>query len=78
MPKKETRPSALIPRPPVPLDQKIAWTIADAADACSVSISTIRNLIRSGVIKPSRVFGKPLLNPVELRRVLFGEDQKQE
>ncbi len=66
-------PAALVRPERVRLDEKIAWSIDDAAAAASVSRTTIKQLISRGVLKPSRVTGRPLLDPRQVRAALFGD-----
>lgn len=67
-----SRPSALIPRPRVPLDEKIAWDIAEASQATGLSETTIKLLVRDGKLMPVKVGRRTLFSPDSVRRAIFG------
>lgn len=72
------KPAALIPRERIPLNERLALSLDEAADAAGVSRSTIKKLIREGRLHPSRATGRTLINPVELKQLLFGESDQTE
>lgn len=71
MPKPPQKPAALIPKERVPLNEKIAWSIEDAADATCLSRSSIKKLIKTGFLKVSRISGRPLLDPRQVQSAFF-------
>lgn len=72
MPKSPQKPAALIPKERIPLNEKIAWSIEDAADATCLSRSSIKKLIKIGVLKASRISpGRTLLDPRQVQAAFF-------
>ena len=66
-------PSALIPRPRVPLNERIAWSIHDAAAAVGVSATLIKEMIRNGRLKPAKLGRRTLLKPSDVEAAIFGK-----
>lgn len=67
-----SRPSALIPQPRVPLDEKIAWDIAEVSYATGLSETFIKQLVRDGKLIPAKVGRRTLYAPDSVRRAIFG------
>lgn len=65
-------PSALIPRPRVPLDEKIAWTVREVAEATGLSETFVKELTKQGKFTPSKAGKRTLYDPRQVQRALFG------
>jgi excisionase family DNA binding protein len=68
-------PAALSRPFPVPLNDKIAWSIADAARAIGVSERMIGRLVSEGVIPSTKLGRRRLLDPAAVRAAVFGPQQ---
>jgi excisionase family DNA binding protein len=65
-------PAALQRPVPVPLNERVAWSISDAARALGVSSRLLTRLIAEGRIPVSRLGRRVLLDPAAVRAAIFG------
>lgn len=77
MPNATLTPAALRRPERIPLNEKVAWSLDDAAAATSTSRSTIKKLIREGLLVPSRITGRPLLDPRHVQQVFFPDAETE-
>lgn len=76
---KKARQSYYVRRdklPDIPAKERGALQIKEAAAYLSVSVITMRNLVRRGILKPCRIIGRPLFPLTQLNRVLSGEKEE--
>lgn len=65
-------PAALVRPVPVPLADRVAWSVADAAKALGVSSRLITRLIAEGKIPAAKLGRRTLLDPTAVRAAVFG------
>jgi excisionase family DNA binding protein len=65
-------PAALRKPDPIPLADRVAWSVAEAARALGVSERMLSRLIREGVVPASRLGRRVLLDPAAVRQAVFG------
>jgi excisionase family DNA binding protein len=71
MPQYTPVPAALRRPTPVPLDQRLAWSIPEAARALGVSERLLSRLVSEGRIPCSRLGRRVLLDPQAVRAAVF-------
>ncbi len=65
-------PAALTRPLPVPLSDRLAWSVADAAKALGVSTRLITRLIAQGKLPAAKLGRRTLLDPLAVRVAVFG------
>lgn len=66
------RPPALTPQSPVPLTEKIVWSVDDVVRATGLSRRKVSELICSGALPSSRIGRRILLDPAAVKSALLG------
>lgn len=70
------KPQALMPQPPVPLNEKLALSIDDVVRATGLSRRKVSELIYTGELPARRVGRRILLSPDAVKQALFGNGTK--
>ncbi len=68
-------PAALTRPAQIPLADRAAWSVSDAALALGVSQRLLTRLIAEGKLPASRLGRRVLLDPVAVRHSVFGPEQ---
>ena len=68
-------PAALRRPEPTPLSDKIVWSLADAANATTLSVRTLQNLIAAGKLPATKVGRRVLLDPAAVKAALLSPGQ---
>lgn len=66
------KPPALTQPAPVPLADKLAWSVDETARATGLSRRKIAELIATGKLPAHRIGRRILLDPAEVKAALFG------
>jgi excisionase family DNA binding protein len=56
-----------------PKVERLAYSVAEAADALGMAESTVRDRIKDGTIRTARIGGRVLIHRSELDRLLLGD-----